>query len=144
MPRSESREMPHTPWPDVQPLAIRDPTPTSRPATARTNAERRGFSRIIPTSFWVVVGPAVAVGEVVAPAPGVLDERPVVLRAGGGALRRGALLLVSDVPVTPDGVKTEESDRKVTSEWVALHLQIGIEAMTEIGQQGEKIKHFRY
>jgi AMP nucleosidase len=57
---------------------------------------------------------------------------------------RGALLLVSDVPVTPDGVKTEESDRKVTAQWVQLHLQIGIEAMTELGQKGEMIKHFRY
>jgi AMP nucleosidase len=60
------------------------------------------------------------------------------------AISRGALLLVSDVPVTPDGVKTEESDRKVTEEWVGRHLQIGIEAMTELGQKGEKIKHFRH
>lgn len=59
-------------------------------------------------------------------------------------ISRGALLLVSDVPVIPDGVKTEESDRKVTSDWVGLHLKIGIEAMTELGQKGEKIKHFRY
>lgn len=59
-------------------------------------------------------------------------------------IARGALLLVSDVPVTPDGVKTEESDRKVTEEWAELHLQLGIEAMTEIGQKGERIKHFKY
>jgi AMP nucleosidase len=57
---------------------------------------------------------------------------------------RGALLLVSDVPVTPDGVKTEKSDRRVTEQWVELHLKIGIEAMTELGQKGEMIKHFRY
>jgi len=60
------------------------------------------------------------------------------------AIAHGALLLVSDVPVTPEGVKTEESDKKVTENWVDLHLQIGIEAMTEIGLKGEKIKHFRY
>jgi AMP nucleosidase len=59
-------------------------------------------------------------------------------------ISRGALLLVSDVPVTPDGVKTEESDKKVTRDWVGLHLEIGIEAMTELGVKGEKIKHFRY
>ena len=59
-------------------------------------------------------------------------------------IARGALLLVSDVPVTPDGVKTEKSDRLVTANWVDLHLNIGIEAMTELGQKGEKIKHFRY
>ncbi len=60
------------------------------------------------------------------------------------AIAHGALLLVSDVPVTPEGVKTEESDKKVTENWVDLHLQIGIEAMTEIGQKGEQIRHFRY
>ena len=59
-------------------------------------------------------------------------------------IARGALLLVSDVPVTPDGVKTEKSDKIVTQNWVRLHLQIGIEAMTDLGRKGEKIKHFRY
>jgi len=57
---------------------------------------------------------------------------------------RGALLLVSDLPTTPEGVKTEESDKQVTSEWARIHLMIGIEAMTEIGVNGEPIKHFRY
>ena len=59
-------------------------------------------------------------------------------------IARGALLLVSDVPITPEGVKTEESDALVTEQWADLHLQIGIEAMTEIDLKGEKIKHFRY
>ena len=60
------------------------------------------------------------------------------------AISRGALLLVSDVPVTPDGVKTEESDQHVTQKWSKLHLDIGISAMMEIDEQGEKIRHFRY
>ena len=59
-------------------------------------------------------------------------------------IARGALLLVSDVPILPDGIKTEESDARVTREWSDLHLQIGIDAMTHIGAQGEPIKHFRY
>lgn len=59
-------------------------------------------------------------------------------------IARGALLLVSDVPITPEGVKTEESDRLVTANWADIHLEIGIEAMTEIGQRGEQIKHFHY
>jgi AMP nucleosidase len=59
-------------------------------------------------------------------------------------ISRGALLLVSDLPLLPEGVKTSETDRQVTSLWTETHLQIGIEAMTEIGEQGEKIKHFRY
>ncbi len=60
------------------------------------------------------------------------------------AISRGALLLVSDVPITPEGVKTEESDRFVTDRWSDVHLDIGIEAMTEIGVQGEQIRHFVY
>lgn len=59
-------------------------------------------------------------------------------------IARGALLLVSDTPMTPEGVKTEASDQQVTEKWSKIHLQIGIEAMTEIGEKGEKIKHFRY
>ena len=59
-------------------------------------------------------------------------------------IARGALLLVSDVPTTPEGVKTEESDKKVTSDWSKKHLEIGIKSMTEIEKSGEKIKHFRY
>lgn len=57
---------------------------------------------------------------------------------------RGALLLVSDTPMIPEGVKTEKSDKAVTEKFADLHLQIGIEAMTELGVKGEKIKHFTY
>ncbi|GMU96473.1 MULTISPECIES: AMP nucleosidase [Ignavibacterium] len=57
---------------------------------------------------------------------------------------RGALLLVSDVPMIPEGIKTEESDLMVTQKYSDLHLEIGIEAMTEIGVKGEPIKHFTY
>ncbi len=59
-------------------------------------------------------------------------------------ISRGALLLVSDVPITPDGIKTEESDARVTKDWSDTHLQIGIEAMTHIGEHGEPIRHFTY
>lgn len=52
--------------------------------------------------------------------------------------------MVSDVPLTPEGVKTEESDQQVTQQWADSHLQTGIDAMTEIGEKGEKIKHFLY
>ena len=59
-------------------------------------------------------------------------------------ISRGALLLVSDVPTTPEGVKTEESDQVVQADWTDRHLRIGIEAMTDIGSKGETIRHFRY
>ncbi len=59
-------------------------------------------------------------------------------------ISRGALLLVSDVPITPEGVKTEASDRIVTERWAKLHLELGIDSMLEIGQKGEEIRHYRY
>jgi len=59
-------------------------------------------------------------------------------------ISRGALLLVSDVPLAPEGIKTEESDDRVTEEWTEIHLKLGIEAMTEIGEKGEAIKYFSY
>jgi len=59
-------------------------------------------------------------------------------------ISRGALLLVSDVPITPDGVKTGESDRAVTEQWAQIHLELAVEAMTDIDERGEPIKHFRY
>ena len=76
---------------------------------------------------------------------GVDMETATVFTVGHfNEIARGALLLVTDVPVTPDGVKTEASDKAVTQEWVDLHLEIGIKAMTEIGKSGEEIKHFKY
>ena len=57
---------------------------------------------------------------------------------------RGALLLVSDLPLAPEGVKTAESDAQVTRDWSDLHLQIGIESLSQIGEKGETIKHFQY
>ncbi|MEM7082285.1 MAG: AMP nucleosidase [Pseudomonadota bacterium] len=59
-------------------------------------------------------------------------------------IARGALLLVSDVPTTPEGIKTEERDKKVTANFANMHLDLGIAAMTEVGNRGEKIKHFSY
>ena len=57
---------------------------------------------------------------------------------------RGALLLVSDNPMTPDGVKTSDSDKQVSSDFVTNHLQIGIDALLELKDSGESVKHMRY
>ena len=47
----------------------------------------------------------------------------------------GALLLVSDQPMTPEGIKTSERDKKVTSEYVKDHIQIGIDSLMELKNQ---------
>jgi len=59
-------------------------------------------------------------------------------------IARGALLLVSDLPMTHEGIKTQASDAQVSHDWSDVHLEIGIESLTEIEDKGEKIKHFRY
>jgi AMP nucleosidase len=56
----------------------------------------------------------------------------------------GALLLVSDQPMIPEGVKTEESDKKVTSDYVNLHLKIGVEALIMLKNKGLTVKHLLF
>jgi AMP nucleosidase len=56
----------------------------------------------------------------------------------------GALLLVSDQPMVPEGVKTSESDKKVTSEFVETHIQIGIKALMELKNNGLTVKHLKF
>jgi AMP nucleosidase len=56
----------------------------------------------------------------------------------------GALLLVSDQPMVPEGVKTSQSDLKVTTEHANLHLKIGIDSLTELINQGVTVKHLRF
>ena len=73
-----------------------------------------------------------------------METATVFIVGYANQIARGALLLVSDLPMIPEGVKTEKSDNLVTQKYVDLHLNIGIEAMTEIGKKGEQIKHFTY
>lgn len=57
---------------------------------------------------------------------------------------RGALLLVSDNPMTPEGVKTSHSDEAVTRDYVEKHLSIGIDALIELKNSGESVKHLKF
>jgi AMP nucleosidase len=56
----------------------------------------------------------------------------------------GALLLVSDSPMTPEGVKTEESDKKVTTDFVERHLKIGIDSLKQLINGGKTVRHLRF
>ena len=57
---------------------------------------------------------------------------------------KGALLLVSDNPMSPEGVKTSASDREVSDRFVTAHLEIGIDALVELRDSGESVKHMRF
>lgn len=56
----------------------------------------------------------------------------------------GALLLVSDQPMIPEGVKTEFSDVQVTQDFVKLHLNIGIDSLKQLINKGETVKHLKF
>ncbi|MFD2920556.1 AMP nucleosidase [Terrimonas rubra] len=56
----------------------------------------------------------------------------------------GALLLVSDSPMIPEGVKTEESDKKVTGNFVENHIKIGIDSLKQLINDGLTVRHLRF
>jgi AMP nucleosidase len=56
----------------------------------------------------------------------------------------GALLLVSDMPLQEDGVKTTESDKKVTASFMEEHLRIGIKSLSSLKNNSNTIKHLRF
>jgi len=56
----------------------------------------------------------------------------------------GALLLVSDQPMIPEGVKTEESDKKITADFVERHLKIGIDSLKQLINDGLTVRHLRF
>lgn len=56
----------------------------------------------------------------------------------------GALLLVSDQPMIPDGVKTEKSDLNITRKFVKDHINIGIDSLNQLKNNGLTVKHLRF
>ena len=75
-----------------------------------------------------------------------IDMETATIFAAGFANRipSGALLLVSDQPMIPEGVKTEASDARVSSEFVENHIQVGIEALRLIRRHGKSVRHLRF
>ena len=56
----------------------------------------------------------------------------------------GALLLVSDQPMVPEGVKTAESDLKITAQYVDNHIRIGIDSLKQLINNGVTVRHLRF
>ena len=56
----------------------------------------------------------------------------------------GALLLVSDSPMIPEGVKTEASDKAVTENFVERHLKIGIDSLKQLINNGLTVRHLKF
>lgn len=78
-------------------------------------------------------------------AEGIDMETATIFLVGfANSIPKGALLLVSDNPMTPEGVKTSQSDQQVTDQFVKLHLDIGVDALRELRDKGESVKHLRF
>jgi len=44
----------------------------------------------------------------------------------------------------PSGVKTASSDKKVTQQYLDMHLQIGIDSLKELINKGQTVKHLQF
>ena len=73
-----------------------------------------------------------------------MDTATVFIVGFYNKIPTGALLLVSDQPMIPEGVKTEASDKKVTAKFVQTHLKIGIESLKQLINDGLTVRHLRF
>jgi AMP nucleosidase len=75
-----------------------------------------------------------------------IDMETATIFAAGFAnhIPTGSLLLVSDQPMIPEGVKTEASDRSITTDFVDAHIRIGIEALKLVRRRGRSVRHLRF
>jgi AMP nucleosidase len=73
-----------------------------------------------------------------------METSAVFIGGFSNKIPTGALLLVSDQPMVPEGVKTSKSDSKVTTGFVEKHIQIGIESLNEIINEGKSVRHLRF
>jgi AMP nucleosidase len=78
-------------------------------------------------------------------ASGVDMETATLFIAGfANKIPTGALLMISDMPVTDEGIKTEESDNKVTKLFAPEHVMLGVEALRQIIENKKTIRHIRF
>ncbi len=76
---------------------------------------------------------------------GIDMETATIFTAGfANKIPTGALLLVSDQPMIPEGVKTAKSDEVITKDFVKNHIQIGIDSLNELLNNGLTVKHLRF
>lgn len=73
-----------------------------------------------------------------------METATIFITAFKNEIPVGALLLVSDQPMVPEGVKTELSDTSVTQGFVDLHLKIGIDSLEQLIHDKQTVKHLRF
>lgn len=73
-----------------------------------------------------------------------METATIFVAAFKNQMPAGALLLVSDMPMTHDGVKTEASDRQVTANYADIHLRAGVDSLKKLINNGLTVKHLRF
>ena len=73
-----------------------------------------------------------------------METATIFIAAFKNHMPAGALLLVSDMPMTHDGIKTEASDKVVTVNFAERHLNIGIESLKQLINRGQTVKHLKF
>lgn len=73
-----------------------------------------------------------------------METATIFITGFANQIPTGALLLVSDQPMIPEGIKTAESDNRVTSSYVEDHIKIGISALNELINNGLTVKHLHF
>jgi AMP nucleosidase len=73
-----------------------------------------------------------------------METATIFITGFANQIPTGALLLVSDQPMIPEGVKTEASDKKITDKFSSTHLEIGIDALNELINKGLTVKHLKF
>ena len=73
-----------------------------------------------------------------------METATIFITAFANEIPAGALLLVSDQPMTPEGVKTIESDKKIDEQHVASHIRIGIDSLKQLINKGLTVKHLKF
>jgi AMP nucleosidase len=73
-----------------------------------------------------------------------METATIFITAFQNKIPAGALLLVSDQPMVPEGVKTDASDKVVTTSFVDMHLKIGIDSLKQLINNGMTVKHLQY
>ena len=56
----------------------------------------------------------------------------------------GALLLVSDSPMTPEGVKTLEKDEINSRQFDEKHIEIGVDSLRKLMDNAETVRHLKF
>ena len=75
-----------------------------------------------------------------------IDMEVATIFIGGhyNEIARGALLLVSDSPMIPEGVKTLEKDEINAKQYDKKHIEMGIKALKKLMNNDITVRHLKF